>query len=108
MNHTISGTTTSPTESIEAVRVADIHFETDNLILRLNDGRAILLDMRLYPWLQWLLEATPEQRSRWEIVPSGGGVWWTELDEGIELQPLLDMQALRTTQDLLVLDAESR
>jgi len=29
------------------------------------------------------------------IVPlSFGGVWWAELDEGIELQPLLDLQPL--------------
>lgn len=54
--------------------------------------------MRLYPWLQWLLKATPEQQRRWEIVPSGGGVWWTELDEGIELELLLDMQPLLATQ----------
>jgi hypothetical protein len=55
---------------------------------------AILLDMIKYRWLRWLLEAAPEKRSRWEIVPSGGGVWWTELDEGIELQPLFDLQPL--------------
>lgn len=99
MNSTISGMTTFPTESFETVRIADVLVETDNLFLRLNDGRVILLDMRLYPWLQWLLEATPEQRRRWEIVPSGGGVWWTELDEGIELQPLLDMQPLPTSEE---------
>lgn len=108
MNYTISGMTTSPAESFETVRIADVLVETDNLILRLNDGRAILLDMRLYPWLQWLLNATPEQRRRWEIVPSGGSVWWTELDEGIELQPLLDMQPLPTTEVQPVLNASSR
>jgi hypothetical protein len=44
--------------------------------------------------MAWLRNASAEQRSRWEIVPSGGGVWWPELDEGIELQPLLDLQSL--------------
>jgi hypothetical protein len=50
--------------------------------------------MSRYLWLNWLLKANLEQRNRWEIMPSGGGVWWDELDEGIELQPLLDLQPL--------------
>jgi hypothetical protein len=50
--------------------------------------------MAHYPWLKWLQRATPEQREQWEIMPSGGGVWWEALDEGIELQPLLDMTPL--------------
>ena len=75
--------------NITKVALAD-----DTLIIRKSDGRAIQLDMPRYSWLNWLRNATSEQRLRWSIVPSGGGVWWSELDEGIELQPLLDMQHL--------------
>lgn len=94
MNYTAYGTTTFPVEPVKLAQIAGVSFQNDTLIVRLNDGRAIHLDMAQYRWLRWLLTATPEQRSRWEIVPSGGGVWWTELDEGIELQPLLDLQPL--------------
>jgi hypothetical protein len=74
--------------------ISDVGFENNTVILTLSDKRAIHLDMAGFPWLRWLLMAPPEQRARWEIVPSGGGVWWPALDDGIELQPLLDRQAL--------------
>ena len=88
------GTTTFPAEPVEIARIVDVTIDADTLLIRLNDGRAILLNMTLYPWLRWLLDATSEQRQQWELVPSGGGVWWPALDEGIELRPLLDLQPL--------------
>lgn len=94
MSYTTYGTAIFPAEPMKLVRVMNVSFAGETLIIRLNDGRAILLDMPQYSWLRWLLDATPEERSAWEIVPSGGGVWWPELDDGIELQPLLDMQPL--------------
>ncbi len=95
MSYTTYGTATFQVEPMKFVRVTSLSFAGETLIIRLNDGRAILLDMPQYSWLRWLLDATPQQRSCWEIVPSGCGVWWPELDNGIELQPLLDMQPLR-------------
>lgn len=83
-----------PDESVKLVKIAGVVFVDDTLVLRLSDGRVLQLGMTQYEWLRWLLDATPEQRQYWEIVPSGGGVWWPELDEGVELQPLLNMQSL--------------
>jgi hypothetical protein len=94
MNYSTYGITTSQGE-LKLAQITRVGFIGDTLAIRLNDGRSIHLDMADYTWLAWLLKATPEQRSQWEIVPSGGGVWWAELDNGIELQPLLDMQPLR-------------
>ena len=76
------------------IQFANVAYKDNDVILTLTDGRIIHLDMTKFSWLTWLLHANPDQRSRWEIVPSGGGVWWPELDEGIELQPLLDIQCL--------------
>ncbi len=95
MNYMRYGTNTFPAESVTIVKIVNITFEQENVIIHLGDGRAIQLKISQYPWLRWLLNATPEQRKAWEIVPSGGGVWWSMLDEGIELQPLLDLQPLR-------------
>jgi len=89
-----SGKDILPVEAVKLARIADVGFTDDILILRLSDGRILQLEMGRYAWLSWLLAATPEQRSQWEIMPSGGGVWWPEFDEGVELQPLLDMQSL--------------
>jgi hypothetical protein len=95
MSYSTYGTNTSLAEPPRLVPIASVAFEHDTLILSLSDGRAIHLDMSRYAWLNWLLKASLEQRKQWEIMPSGGGVWWDELDEGIELQPLLDLQPLR-------------
>lgn len=81
-------------EPIKPARIGSVTFQDNDVVLTLTDGRAIHLDMAKFAWLSWLQNADIEQRNRWEIVPSGGGVWWPELDEGIELQPLLDLQAL--------------
>ena len=94
MSFSTYGTNTSLVEPARLVQIASVAFENDAVILHLSDGRAIYLDMSRYTWLHWLLKANVEQRYRWEIMPSGGGVWWDELDEGIELQPLLDLQPL--------------
>lgn len=95
MSYSTSGTLTFPGELTETVKINKVAFENDQIIIYLTDYRAIHLSMSQYPWLRWLRQATSEQRSHWEIVPSGGGVWWEELDEGIELQPLLDSKPLR-------------
>ena len=94
MNYTTYGTVSFPVEPMKIVQIANVAFADETVIIHLNDGRALHLAMPHYPWLRWLLSATPEQRSQWTIVPSGGGVWWPELDEGIELQHLLDLQPL--------------
>lgn len=103
MNYMTSGIPTFPVEPITIVRIAQVAFAEETLIIRLNDGRALHLEMSHYPWLGWLWQASSEQRSQWIIVPSGGGVWWPELDEGIELQHLLDLQPLvRVNQTSIV------
>ena len=99
MSYMTSGIATFPVEPHSTVRIASVAFAEETLIIRLADGRALHLAMPDYAWLRWLWQATPEQRSQWTIVPSGGGVWWPDLDEGIELQHLLDRQPLvRTNQ----------
>jgi hypothetical protein len=94
MSYSTYGTNILPVETVKIAKITSVAFDNDRLVLRLSDGRGLQLDMNQHSWLRWLIEATPEQRDLWEIVPSGGGVWWPELDEGIELQPLLDMQSL--------------
>ena len=94
MIYSTFGNPTFQAEPTRFARIADVTFMANDVILTLTDGRVIHLDMTKFSWLTWLLHAHPDQRSRWEIVPSGGGVWWPELDEGIELRPLLDIQSL--------------
>ncbi|MFZ1755832.1 MAG: DUF2442 domain-containing protein, partial [Caldilineaceae bacterium] len=94
MSYSTYGMNTLPNEAVRLAQITNITFENDLMVVHLTDGRALQLDMNQHAWLRWLLNATPEQRQSWEIVPSGGGVWWPDLDDGVELQPLLDMQAM--------------
>ena len=57
------------------------------LMLRLSDGRRLLIPREE---LDELKNATPEQASELFIVPSGTGVWWPQLDDGIYLPDFLE------------------
>jgi len=57
------------------------------LMLKLSDGRRLLIPREE---LDELKNATPEQATELFIVPSGTGVWWPQLDDGIYLPNLLE------------------
>jgi len=67
-------------------RVADVHFDTDSLHVRLKDGRSISAPLAWYPRL---FHATPEQRAKWKISGGGYGIHWPEIDEDISTEGLL-------------------
>lgn len=94
MSYSTYGMNTLQAEPVRLAKLTGVAFVGDMLTLQLSDGRILQLRLNDHSWLKWLQKATPEQRENWEIVPSGGGVWWPELDDGVELQPLLDMQSL--------------
>ncbi len=101
MNYSTYGTAILQVEPAQLVKMVGVSFANNLLVLHLSDGRALQLQMGNYPWLRWLTQATPEERAQWEIVPSGGGIWWPALDDGIELQPLLDINSLLHTSEEL-------
>lgn len=67
-------------------RVADVRFEGDRLIVDLADGRTIAVPVAWYPRLA---DATPGQRSNWEIAGAGYGIHWPEIDEDLSTEGLL-------------------
>ncbi|MGH6900174.1 MAG: DUF2442 domain-containing protein [Geminicoccaceae bacterium] len=56
------------------------------LIVTLKDGRRIATPLW---WLPRLLQATPEQRAKWEIMPFGDAIEWQEIDEHVSVRGLL-------------------
>ncbi len=66
---------------IESVTVTD-----DTISAQLVDGRTISVPL---VWSWRLSEATPEQRSRFEILGSGSGIRWSEVDEDISVEGML-------------------
>lgn len=67
-------------------RIASIEVDADELTAHLTDGRTISVPLA---WSWRLSEATPEQRRHYEIMASGQGVHWPEVDEDISVKGML-------------------
>jgi hypothetical protein len=58
----------------------------EEIIAHLVDGRTISVPLA---WSWRLAEATPEQRANFEIIGSGQGVHWPDVDEDISARGML-------------------
>jgi hypothetical protein len=58
----------------------------DSIFAVLADGRTISVPLA---WSWRLAEATPEQRSRFELIGNGSGIHWPEIDEDISAEGML-------------------
>jgi hypothetical protein len=79
-----NGMNASHLNSGEPVR--DVHVTEDTLAVDLADGRTIIVPLTWYPRL---LNATMEQRSRWQVSGAGYGIYWPEIDEDLSTEGLL-------------------
>ena len=61
-----------------------VRFDENSLWVDLSDGRVIAAPLT---WFPRLLHATPEQRAKVEITPTG--LHWDELDEDFSVSGLL-------------------
>lgn len=67
-------------------RVKDVRVSDETLSVSLMDGRTIVVPLVWYPKL---LNATPEERGKWEICAGGYGIHWPEIDEDLSTEGLL-------------------
>jgi hypothetical protein len=72
-------TTTEP-------RIRDLSVSDDTIAATLVDGRTISVPLS---WSWRLSDATPEQRLKYEILGSGEGVRWPDIDEDISVAGML-------------------
>lgn len=70
-----------PGERIVAVRVGP-----DSLSADLADGRTITVPLTWYPRL---FNASPEQRTNWQLAGGGFGIHWPDIDEDLSSEGLL-------------------
>lgn len=68
------------------LRVKDVRCTDDELIVSIADGRTLSVPLAWYPRL---LDATPEQRARWEIAGAGFGIHGPDIDEDLSTEGLL-------------------
>jgi Protein of unknown function (DUF2442) len=85
---------TSAAKALDEVAAAGVRFDGDTLIVALDDGRELSLPLDQIPWLGWLRQATPDQRSNWILEPGRFAVYWPDLDDGIEVRHLLSLGRL--------------
>jgi hypothetical protein len=67
-------------------RVRTISFGEDTMSVDLMDGRTITVPLVWYPRL---LEASADQRAKWEVSAAGYGMHWPLLDEDLSTEGLL-------------------
>ena len=65
----------------------DVRFTSSMLYITLADKREIGVPLSRFPWLE---RASQAQRKKWHIEPHGFAVYWDELDDGIEIDHLLE------------------
>jgi hypothetical protein len=67
-------------------RIIAVEITADTITAQLADGRTISVPLA---WSWRLSNATPAQRKRFEIIGSGEGVHWPDVDEDISARGML-------------------
>ena len=88
---------TSGTEVREAV-AQSVSVTDDALVVDLADGRTITVPVA---WFPRLAHGTPAERATWQLIGSGEGIHWPDLDEDISVESLLAGRQSGETQESL-------
>jgi hypothetical protein len=67
-------------------RVVTVKVTDDSIVAQLADGRMVSVPLA---WSWRLADATPAQRKRFEIIGSGEGIHWPDVDEDISVHGML-------------------
>src|SRR5437867_4688929 len=76
-------TSASTTETVAA---KSVHVTDRALVVELRDGRVVSVPLSWYPRL---VDGTPTERRRWELIGPGIGIHWPDLDEDVSVEALL-------------------
>jgi hypothetical protein len=69
-----------------------VELTDDELIVTLADGRAVSAPL---VWFPRLLNASAEQRQRWQLIGAGEGSHWPDIDEDLSIAGLLRGERVR-------------
>lgn len=67
-------------------RLLDVRVTDAEIIAYLTDGRTISVPLA---WSWRLSEATPDERSHFQIIGDGQGIHWPDVDEDISVEGML-------------------
>ncbi len=66
--------------------VQSVECSDEALVVRLTDGRALVVPLRWFPRLAF---GTPSERALYDLFADGAAIEWPELDEHIHVEDLL-------------------
>ena len=69
-------------------RVLDVSFDVDQVWFQLEDGRTLGVPLVWFPRLD---NASPLQRTHWQLIPGGEAVHWPDVDEDLSVAGLLGL-----------------
>jgi hypothetical protein len=72
--------------SLAAATAKRVRVTEETLVVELSDGRSVSVPLTWYPRLA---EGRPAERRKWELIGSGIGIHWPDLDEDISVEGLL-------------------
>ena len=79
------------------VTISKVWFKDGRIYVQTDDGEALSRPLEAFPVL---LEATPEQRSHFEIGLYGDDIRWEELDEDIHVSSFLEISEPDPTNEI--------
>ena len=85
---------TTSSLATETAAAKSVRVTADSLVVELKDGRAVSVPLKWYPRL---VEGSPRERRRWELIGPGIGIHWPDLDEDISVEALLNGLASNET-----------
>ena len=68
-------------------RIVALDVTDDSIVAQLADGRSVSVPLA---WSWRLANAAPAQRKRFEIMGTGEGVHWPDIDEDISARGMLE------------------
>lgn len=68
------------------LRIVSLVVTADSITAELADGRTVSVPLA---WSWRLSDATPEQRNNFDIIGTGEGVHWPDIDEDISARGML-------------------
>ncbi|MFI5186028.1 MAG: DUF2442 domain-containing protein [Chitinophagales bacterium] len=68
-------------------KAVNVSFTESKMILFLEDGREIAFPLEWFPKLR---NASQEQLNKWRLIGDGEGIHWSDLDEDISVEKLLE------------------
>ena len=77
---------TTSTVATETAAAKNVRVTDRELVVELRDGRVVSVPLAWYPRL---VEGSPRERRRWELLGPGIGIHWPDLDEDISVDGLL-------------------